>query len=232
MGFAAQSCKIGKGCSLPLQHPSKMPLAHRLKCATLFNKRSIVPKITCQFCFTTKKVKTRTNHYYYPRRCYNGSCDGGYKVEDKEVIVPKRWREFEGKFDLVSGSRVVQYACPECIASTKDAHEQNRIKAKAALKTAKKKHKHFLANEWRMLDSLIQEKERTYRSMHNNKRTYPLRKDPFFIKWQQAAGKVQSLKNKEWGLRDAINIAKEQVTDWDAKRLTNAIPVLQAMHTG
>jgi hypothetical protein len=191
-----------------------------------------VPKITCQFCFATKKVKTRTNHYYYPRRCYNGSCDGGYKVEDKEVIIPKGWEQFEGKFDRVSGSRVIQYACPECIASTKDAHEQNRIEAKAKLKAAKQKYKHFLANEWNTLDSLIQEEEHTKRNMHNNKRTYPLEKDPFFIKWAQAAGSVQRLKNKEWDLRAAINSAKEQVTDWDPKRLVSAIPVLQSIHTG
>jgi len=190
-----------------------------------------MPKITCQFCLATKKVKTHTNHYYYPRRCYNGSCDGGYKVEEKEVIIPKGWEQFEGKFDRVSGSRRVQYACPECIASTKDAHEQNRIEAKAKLKATKQKHKHFLANEWCMLDSLIQEEKHTYRNMGNNKRTYPLEKDPFFIKWAQAKGNLQRLKNKESDLSDAIRIAKEQVRTWDPKRLTNAIPVLQSIHT-
>lgn len=197
-----------------------------------------MPKITCQFCFATKKVKTRTNHYYYLRSCYHGSCKGGYKVEDEEVIIPKRWEQFEGEFDCVSGTRRVEYACPECIASTKHVHEQNRIEAKAKLKAAKQKHKHFLANEWRMLDNLLKKEKHTYRNMHNNERTYPLDKDPHFIKWAQAKGNVQRLKNKESDLRGAIRIAKEQVKTWDPKRLIQAIAVLQSSekvnrwHTG
>ena len=190
-----------------------------------------MPKIACQFCVATKKVKTHTNHYYYPRRCYNGSCDGGYKVEEKKVILPRGWEQFEGKFDLVSASRRIQYACPECIASTKSAHKQNRIKAKAKLKAAKQKYNHFLANGWGTLDSLIQKEKRKNRNMSNNKRTYPLEKDTFFIQWSEAAGNVQRLKNKKSKLEDAVRIAKQQVKTWDPKRLINAIPVLQSMHT-
>jgi len=190
-----------------------------------------MPKVACSFCQKTKKAKTHTNHYIYPRRVTNGSCSGGYTVVDEELIIPKRWREFVNRKGRHEG-----YACPECIASTKDVHIEEQAKTKQMLKAAKKEYKHFLANEWMGLDLLIKEEKYTYQRLDNSRWSGRMQHDAHFRAWCEvqyfkAAGSVQRLKNKESRLRSTVRKKKEEVEHWNPKRLVSAIPVLQSMHS-
>lgn len=190
-----------------------------------------MPKVTCSFCQRKQKAKTHTNHYIYPKRVTNGCCSGGYTVVDKELILPKKWREFVNRKGHHEG-----YACPDCIASTKDVHIEEQAKAKKRVKAAKKEYKRFLSSEWLALDSLIEEERYINKLLDDLKWSGRGQHKIHVRSWlrqeyYKAAGNVNILKNKEFDLRHAVKNRKEEVADWDPKRLVSAIPVLQSVHS-